>query len=88
MNKARGGVLFIDEAYGLKPTTNSYANECLLALLANLTDPKYVGNMLVIIAGYSNDIRILMDSNPGMTRWAPKFSNLNKIFNKRFNVFL
>ena len=68
MEKARGGILFIDEAYGLNPKQNQFAGDSLLALLANLTDPKYVGNMLVIIAGYTSDIDILINSNPGMSR--------------------
>jgi hypothetical protein len=37
-------------------------------LLANLTDPKYKGKMLVIIAGYTEDINALLESNAGMIR--------------------
>ena len=68
MKEALGGILFIDEAYGLDPSRSPYGRDCLEQLLANLTDPKFEGNMVVIIAGYSADIDKLMNSNPGMTR--------------------
>jgi hypothetical protein len=69
MNEARGGVLFIDEAYGLIPEPcDSFLKETVLQFLANLTDPKYEGNMIVIIAGYTADIDALLNSNQGMMR--------------------
>lgn len=69
MNEARGGVLFIDEAYGLIPEPrDSFLKETVLQFLANLTDPKYEGNMIVIIAGYTSDIDALLNSNQGMMR--------------------
>jgi DNA helicase TIP49 (TBP-interacting protein) len=37
MNEARGGVLFIDEAYGLDPTRSSFAKDSLEQLLSNMT---------------------------------------------------
>ena len=66
MEEARGGILFIDEAYGL--VGSLFAKDALEMLLANLTDPKYMCNMVVIIAGYSEHIKQLMQSNPGMHR--------------------
>ena len=69
MNEARGGVLFIDEVYGLIPEPrDSFLKETVLQFLANLTDPKYEGNMIVIIAGYTSDIDALLNSNQGMMR--------------------
>jgi SpoVK/Ycf46/Vps4 family AAA+-type ATPase len=68
MNEALGGVLFIDEAYGLHPDRGRFAKDVLEQLLANLTDPKYKGKMLVIIAGYTEDINALLESNAGMIR--------------------
>lgn len=71
MNEARGGVLFIDEAYGLIPNEgDTFLKEAVIQLLSNLTDPKYEGKMIVIIAGYTSDIDDLLNSNPGMMRWA------------------
>ena len=68
MTEARGGVLFIDEAYGLNPTNTrcSFAMEARDTLLANLTNPAYMGKMVVIIAGYEDHIAALLASNPGL----------------------
>lgn len=43
LEQARGGVLFIDEAYALNPSRagNVFAKEALETLLAAMTDPKY-----------------------------------------------
>jgi AAA+ superfamily predicted ATPase len=81
MDEARGGVLFIDEAYGLNPNRSSFATDALEQLFGNLTDPKYQGNMIVILAGYTKDIDELLASNAGFPRrfteriefndWAP-----------------
>lgn len=68
MDEARGGVLFIDEAYGLDPSNSPFAKDAIEMLLANMTDPKYEGKMIIILAGYPNDIRQLIQSNPGLPR--------------------
>jgi len=68
MDEARGGVLFIDEAYGLDPSNSSFAKDAIEMLLANMTDPKYEGKMIIILAGYPSDIHQLIQSNPGLPR--------------------
>ena len=68
MDEARGGVLFIDEAYGLNPSNSHFAKDSLEMLLANMTDRKYEGNMVIILAGYQNDMEALLQSNPGLKR--------------------
>lgn len=68
MDEARGGVLFIDEAYGLNPSNSAFAKDAIEMLLANMTDPKYEGNMVIILAGYPNEIEELLQSNPGLKR--------------------
>ena len=68
MDEARGGVLFIDEAYGLDPSNSPFAKDAIEMLLANMTDPKYDGKMIIILAGYPNDIHQLIQSNPGLPR--------------------
>ncbi|KAK3276111.1 hypothetical protein CYMTET_10223 [Cymbomonas tetramitiformis] len=68
MEAARGGVLFIDEAYGLDPRRSSYGSDAVEKLLANLTDPKFEGNMIVILAGYDEHMRTLLQANPGLPR--------------------
>jgi hypothetical protein len=59
MDEARGGVLFIDEAYALDATRSAYAKDAVEILLANMTDPKYEGNMVIILAGYDTHINAL-----------------------------
>jgi len=85
MERALGGVLFIDEAYGLdysKQSGNSFAKDACETLLSNLTHPKYQGKLVVILAGYPDHIDSLLQCNPGMPRrfterldfldWAPR----------------
>eukprot|EP00595_Chromulina_sp_UTEXLB2642_P002141 CAMPEP_0196766602 /NCGR_PEP_ID=MMETSP1095-20130614/27218_1 /TAXON_ID=96789 ORGANISM="Chromulina nebulosa, Strain UTEXLB2642" /NCGR_SAMPLE_ID=MMETSP1095 /ASSEMBLY_ACC=CAM_ASM_000446 /LENGTH=805 /DNA_ID=CAMNT_0042129537 /DNA_START=178 /DNA_END=2592 /DNA_ORIENTATION=- len=67
MDDARGGILFIDEAYGLNSNNSSFAKDAIETLLANMTDPRYQDNMVIIIAGYSNEMNDLLQSNPGLT---------------------
>ena len=69
MKEALGGVLFIDEAYGLIPRHgNAFAREAIEALLANITDTQYAGKMMVVLAGYDSDMNMLLKSNPGLPR--------------------
>jgi hypothetical protein len=66
MSEARGGVLFIDEAYGL--LNNSFGKEAIEALLANLTQPDYHRKLVVILAGYPDQMERLLNINEGMPR--------------------
>ena len=54
--KAKGGVLFIDEAYALGNADNrdSFAKECIDTLCEALSDNK--DNIMVIIAGYEEEL--------------------------------
>jgi hypothetical protein len=79
MEEALGGVLFIDEAYGL--ASGGFAADAVETLLGNLTDERFKGKLVVVVAGYAADIRALLDANQGMQRrfseelqfepWAP-----------------
>ena len=67
IDKARGGVLFIDEAYTLieKDTySKDYGKEVIQALLTVLSEPN--PDMIIILAGYEDKMRILLQSNPGL----------------------
>jgi SpoVK/Ycf46/Vps4 family AAA+-type ATPase len=64
MQAARGGVLFIDEAYELGKGV--YGEEALVKLLSMLTEPDYMGNMVVILAGYHEQMHQMMELNPGL----------------------
>lgn len=66
-DEARGGVLFIDEAYGLLDTSdNGFGKEAVEVLIQFMeNDP----DSLVILAGYPDDIdSLLQKSNPGFVR--------------------
>ncbi len=72
MEKALGGVLLIDEAYGFK--TNKYGTQAQTKLIAMLEEKKYKGNIVVVLAGYEDDINEMMDENQGMrSRFATTF---------------
>ncbi|MEG0577880.1 MAG: AAA family ATPase [Bacilli bacterium] len=66
INRAKGGVLFIDEAYSLTENNNSdsYGRECLTELTKALED--YRDDLVVIVAGYSDLMEDFFESNPGL----------------------
>lgn len=63
LDRAKGGVLFIDEAYTLGQ--GSYGAEACDTLVAAMTDPQYAG-VVVVIAGYPKDIDDMLTSNAGL----------------------
>ena len=66
MKEARGGVLFIDEAYGLG-AGGSFTNEAVDQLVAMLTLPEYVGGKtVVILASYTDEMHQMLMHNPGL----------------------
>jgi hypothetical protein len=64
MEAARGGILFIDEAYALGDS--EYGKQALEELLT-LTDgnPKYSGTV-VILAGYEENVHAMLNTNQGL----------------------
>ncbi len=66
IDKAKGGVLFIDEAYSITENdhSDSYGRECLTELTKALED--YREDLVVIVAGYSDLMKQFFDSNPGL----------------------
>ena len=67
LEKSRGGVLFIDEAYQLNPQRGgSFMQEALDELCAKLTDVAFKGKILVLLAGYDADMDEMLSSNPGL----------------------
>ncbi|KAL7555187.1 hypothetical protein ACHAWF_018836, partial [Thalassiosira exigua] len=63
LDKAKGGVLFIDEAYTLGQ--GRFGSEACDTLVAAMTSPKYAG-VVVVIAGYPRDIDNMLRSNSGL----------------------
>lgn len=66
IEKAKGGVLFIDEAYSITENENSdsYGKECLTELTKALED--YRDDLVVIVAGYTEPMSRFFKSNPGL----------------------
>lgn len=66
IEKAKGGVLFIDEAYSITENENSdsYGRECLTELTKALED--YRDDLVVIVAGYTKPMQVFFQSNPGL----------------------
>lgn len=67
IERALGGVLFIDEAYSLasKPGNNSSFNdECIATLIQAMEN--YRDNLVVIFAGYSKEMDAFLKSNSGI----------------------
>jgi AAA+ superfamily predicted ATPase len=65
LDQARGGVLFIDEAYALKQgKDDTYGQECINTLLKYMED--YRSDIVVIAAGYSDEMREFLRANPGL----------------------
>ena len=78
VEKALGGVLFIDEAYNLKregQTGNDYGQVAIDTLVSLMTSKEYGGKFAVILAGYPEEMRLFLDSNPGLRSRFP-MSNL------------
>ncbi|KAM3068967.1 hypothetical protein ACMFMG_004144 [Clarireedia jacksonii] len=77
LEKALGKVLFIDEAYRLAPhgETYSFSSEVVSELVDLLTKPKFHGNLIVILAGYEEEINSLLAANPGLASRFPDEMN-------------
>jgi SpoVK/Ycf46/Vps4 family AAA+-type ATPase len=69
------GVLFIDEAYSLAQNDNQrdFGNEAIETLLKRMED--YRDNLVVIVAGYPDEMKEFIQSNPGLQ------SRFNRYYN-------
>ncbi|GKU08971.1 unnamed protein product, partial [Fusarium langsethiae] len=73
LEKAMGRVLFIDEAYRLAPNNHgSFAQEAIDELVDCVTKPKYERKLIIILAGYVQDINTLLNVNPGLSSRFPE----------------
>jgi stage V sporulation protein K len=65
IRQARGGVLFIDEAYTLNSKGgNDYGQEAIDTLLKGMED--YRNDLIVVVAGYAKPMVEFLSSNPGL----------------------
>lgn len=93
IKEAKGGVLFIDEAYSLaySGSNNDYGAEAIDTLLKAMEDNR--DDLIVIVAGYPALMTKFIDSNPGLRSRFNKYINfedynvdeLNRIFIKMCN---
>jgi SpoVK/Ycf46/Vps4 family AAA+-type ATPase len=67
INEALDGVLFIDEAYSLvaQEGQDVYGGEAIQTLLKRAEDDR--GRLVVILAGYPDEMDLLLKSNPGLS---------------------
>ena len=69
IEKALGGVLFIDEAYSLasKPGTSGsqFNEECIATLIQAMEN--YRDNLVVIFAGYTKEMQSFLNANSGIS---------------------
>ncbi len=65
-DSAKGGVLFIDEAYALSTgSANDFGSEAIETLLKRMEDLR--GQFVVIVAGYTEPMHHFLESNPGLS---------------------
>lgn len=66
IQRALGGILFIDEAYSLAPerSENDFGQEAIDTILKAMEDHR--DDFVVIVAGYDNLMPRFIDSNPGL----------------------
>ena len=68
IDKAKGGVLFIDEAYSIASYIEDEAGrdfgaECIATVLKGMEDNR--NDLCVILAGYTNEMKHMLEANPG-----------------------
>ena len=62
--KAKGGILFIDEAYALTAEGDSFGQEAIEILLKLMEDER--DDIVVIVSGYPMQMQDFLESNPGL----------------------
>ncbi len=64
--RAHNGILFIDEAYSLEKgySPNDFGHEVMAMLVKEMEDRRK--DLVVIFAGYPEEMKWMLDSNPGM----------------------
>ena len=87
LQDALGGVLFIDEAYALKNDPNdSFGQECIDTLLKFMEDHRE--DLVVIAAGYKEQIDALLETNPGFKSRFAQFLTFDDYTDEELLVIL
>lgn len=75
IEEARGGILFIDEAYALAreaDDSKDFGKEAIEVLIKEMSDG--AGDLAVMVAGYPHEMEVFLKSNPGLkSRFANYF---------------
>jgi SpoVK/Ycf46/Vps4 family AAA+-type ATPase len=80
IKRALGGILFIDEAYSLRrdgQSGNDYGQTAVDSLVSAMTSGEYVGKFAVILAGYPEEMRQFLWSNPGLRSRFPESNHIH-----------
>ena len=67
IKEAKGGILFIDEAYSLKRSKDDpkdFGKEVIEIIIKEMSDGD--GDIAIMVAGYPKEMDIFINSNPGM----------------------
>lgn len=67
IDEARGGILFIDEAYSLARSgedSKDYGKEVIEILIKEMSDGP--GDIAIVAAGYPKEMTVFIESNPGL----------------------
>jgi SpoVK/Ycf46/Vps4 family AAA+-type ATPase len=71
IDQAKGGILFIDEAYALaKRSDNDFGQESIEGILKVMED--YRDDLVVIAAGYTDQMNDFLATNPGLRSRFPR----------------
>jgi len=71
IDQAKGGILFIDEAYALaKDSENDFGQEAIEVLLKAMEDHR--DDLVIIAAGYTDRMAKFLGSNPGLRSRFPR----------------
>ena len=88
IDSALDGVLFIDEAYSLVPGySNDFGHEAIATLLKRMEDDR--NRLVVVLAGYGNEMKTFIDSNPGLQSRFNRYINFEDYTSDDlFNIFM
>lgn len=72
IDEAKGGILFIDEAYALcthSDNNRDFGRRVIDTLMPHLSEPN--NDLIVVMAGYTEEMTTLLKSNPGLASRFP-----------------
>lgn len=88
IDSALDGVLFVDEAYSLiQGGENDFGREAISTLLKRMEDDR--NRLVVILAGYNDEMKSFIDSNPGLQSRFNNYIQFNDYSEKElFEIFI